>query len=40
MSLLLLHLPTGAPGTYAFASSADGQGVGAHGSAAAALLNV
>jgi len=38
MSLLLVTLPPGPPGSYAYATSADGQGVAAHGSAAAALL--
>ena len=38
MSLLLIALPPGAPASYAYATSADGQGLGAHGSAAPALL--
>ena len=38
MSLLLIALPPGPPADYAFATSADGQGVSAHGSAAPALL--
>ena len=38
MSLLLVALPPGAPGSYVYATSADGQGVAAHGQAGAALL--
>jgi len=38
MPLLLLRLPPGAPGTYAWAISHDGQGVAAHGQAGAGLL--
>jgi len=38
MSLLLIRLPPGAPGTYAWAISHDGQGVAAHGQAGAGLL--
>ena len=38
MSLLLISLPPGAPGSYAFATSTDGQTVAGHGSAAPALL--
>lgn len=38
MSLLLLTLPPGPPGSYAFATSTDGQNLAAHGSAAPALL--
>ena len=38
MSLLLIRLPPGAPGTYAWAISHDGQGVAEHGQAAAGLL--
>lgn len=38
MSLLLLTLPPGAPGSYDFALSTDGQHAARHGNAAAALL--
>ena len=38
MSLLLIALPPGPPADYAFATSADGQDVATHGSAAPALL--
>jgi len=38
MSLLLISLPPGAPGSYAWATSGDGQAVAAHGAAAPALL--
>ncbi|MDR0274253.1 MAG: general secretion pathway protein GspL [Burkholderiaceae bacterium] len=38
MSLLLIRLPPGAPGVYAWAISHDGQGVAAHGQAGAGLL--
>jgi general secretion pathway protein L len=38
MSLLLIALPPGAPAGYDFATSDDGQGVAAHGSAVPALL--
>lgn len=38
MSLLLLSLPPGPPGNYLWATSHDGQGLAAHGSAAASLL--
>jgi general secretion pathway protein L len=38
MSLLLLTLPPGAPGSYEYATSTDGQTLAAHGSASAALL--
>ena len=38
MSLLLVALPSGAPGGYVYATSVDGQGVAAHGQAGAALL--
>jgi general secretion pathway protein L len=38
MSLLLLALPPGPPGSYDYATSADGQSVAAHGHASAALL--
>ncbi|WP_028605936.1 type II secretion system protein GspL [Ottowia thiooxydans] len=38
MSLLLISLPSGSPGTYDFATSRDGQTVAAHGSAAPGLL--
>lgn len=40
MSLLVIALPPGPPATYAFATSADGQGLQQHGSAAPALLPV
>ena len=38
MSLLLITLPPGAPGSYDFATSTDGQTLTGHGSAAASLL--
>ncbi|MGB3067643.1 MAG: type II secretion system protein GspL [Ottowia sp.] len=38
MSLLLIALPPGPPGSYDFATSRDGQTLAAHGSAAPALL--
>ena len=38
MSLLLVALPPGSPGSYVYATSADGQGVAAHGQAGAGLL--
>ena len=38
MSLLLIALPPGPPADYAFATSADGQDLATHGSAAPALL--
>ncbi|MFT3778011.1 MAG: type II secretion system protein GspL [Ottowia sp.] len=38
MSLLLVTLPPGPPGSYAYATSTDGQTLAAHGSAGAALL--
>lgn len=38
MSLLLLTLPPGPPGSYEFATSTDGQTLAEHGSAAPALL--
>ena len=38
MSLLLITLPPGPPGSYAFATSTDGQTLSGHGSAAASLL--
>ncbi|MDR1967999.1 MAG: general secretion pathway protein GspL [Burkholderiaceae bacterium] len=38
MNLLLLTLPPGAPGSYEYATSVDGQTLAAHGSAGAALL--
>ncbi|MBH1965230.1 MAG: general secretion pathway protein GspL [Comamonadaceae bacterium] len=38
MSLLLISLPAGPPGNYDFATSRDGQGLDAHGSATAGLL--
>ncbi|MFV0678924.1 type II secretion system protein GspL [Ottowia sp.] len=38
MSLLLLTLPPGPPGSYTYATSVDGQTLAAHGSASAALL--
>jgi general secretion pathway protein L len=38
MSLLLLSLPPGAPGSYEYATSVDGQTVAMHGNASAALL--
>jgi general secretion pathway protein L len=38
MSLLLLTLPSGAPGSYEYATSSDGQTLASHGHGAAALL--
>ncbi len=38
MSLLLLTLPPGPPGSYEYATSTDGQTLAAHGNASAALL--
>ena len=38
MSLLLLTLPPGAPGSYPYATSTDGQTLAGHGNASAALL--